>query len=156
MTVETRPDTRGWTANDNTFGARLALIRQRMGWGNVTEAANACGLPVESWRNWERDGMEPRRIRAVAQTIAAVTGCDFLWLLLGPDRGGGGGATNGSRRRVASAARVIAKVGEPHNRNSHRITTHGQIRTVRAVRVDRPLVRSSRRPVTVVATPTVG
>lgn len=146
MTVEVRPENRGWTASDATFAARLALVRQHMGWGNITEAAKACDVPTESWRNWERDGMEPRRIRTVAQKIATVTGCDFLWLLLGPGRGeGGGGATAGSRRRVANAARMIAKVGQPDGRADQRIRTHAQVRAVRLVR---PLSQSARRPVT--------
>jgi len=68
----------------DTFGARLALVRQRMGWGNVKEAALACGAPVESWRNWERDGARPRNIVDIAERIAERTGCDFYWLLTGP------------------------------------------------------------------------
>ncbi|HET6215327.1 MAG TPA: hypothetical protein VFE14_20850 [Micromonosporaceae bacterium] len=72
-----------WVPDDSTFGARLALIRQRMSWGNVKEAANACGLPVESWRNWERDGVAPRRIVEVASIIAGRTGCDLGWLIAG-------------------------------------------------------------------------
>jgi hypothetical protein len=65
------------------FGARLALVRQRMKWGNVKEAAVACGLPTESWRSWERDGRSPRNIVEIASIIAAATGCDYLWLLAG-------------------------------------------------------------------------
>ena len=67
----------GWTADDSTFGARLALIRQRMGWGNVKAAAEACGIPVQSWRTWERDGVTPRNIVEIADTIAERTGCDY-------------------------------------------------------------------------------
>lgn len=85
MTIDTSPST--WVPTDLTFGARLALVRQRMAWGNVKQAATACGLPVQSWRTWERDGVVPRHIVTVAKQIAAVTGCDYLWLLLGPDRG---------------------------------------------------------------------
>ena len=75
--------TRGWTADDSTFGARLALVRQRMQWGNVKEAALACGVPTESWRTWERDNRSPRNIVQIARRIAERTGCDYLWLLLG-------------------------------------------------------------------------
>lgn len=78
-TQQTEP----WTADASTFGARLALVRQHMGWGNVKTAAEKCGLPVESWRNWERDGVEPRRMTTIAMTIASATGCDFLWLVHG-------------------------------------------------------------------------
>lgn len=73
----------GWTADDSTFGARLALIRQRMAWGNVKEAATACGVPAESWRRWERDGRSPRDVLEIAALIAERTGCDYGWLLAG-------------------------------------------------------------------------
>ena len=68
----------------NTFGARLALIRQAKGW-NVIEAANACGLPDQSWRNWE-DGRSPRDLQAVAEKIAKAVPCDYVWLLAGVER----------------------------------------------------------------------
>lgn len=83
MTVNDVEPTKGWTADDSTFGARLALIRQRMAWGNVKEAAVACGLPPESWRTWERDNVAPRRVVEVAAIISEKTGCDFGWLLAG-------------------------------------------------------------------------
>lgn len=72
----------GWEAHDSdSFGARLALVRQRMGWGNVKEAAVACGVAVESWRGWERDGAMPQRIVEVAGKISRATGCDVAWLV---------------------------------------------------------------------------
>jgi transcriptional regulator with XRE-family HTH domain len=55
-----------------------------MGWGNVAEAATECGLPVGSWRNWERDGREPRGFVNVCMKIAGVTGVDLNWLMMGP------------------------------------------------------------------------
>lgn len=79
--MTTQPGARGWTADDSTFGARLALVRQRMGWGNVKEAAVGCGLPVESWRNWERDGRLPRDLIGVGRSISSRTGCDLAWLI---------------------------------------------------------------------------
>lgn len=89
MTAPSEAQTeRGWTPDDATFGARLALIRQRMGWGNVKKAADECGLPVETWRTWERDGVVPNRLVTIAMTIATKTGCDYLWLVHGPARGG--------------------------------------------------------------------
>ena len=69
-----------WVPTDATFGARLALIRQHMQWGNVQEAALACGLPVASWRNWERDGRLPRDLISISGKIASATGCDQSWL----------------------------------------------------------------------------
>jgi hypothetical protein len=77
----------GWVPDATTFGARLALIRQRMEWGNVKEAALACGLPVESWRNWERDGRQPRDYMRVCQAVAEHTGVDVTWLAVGPQTG---------------------------------------------------------------------
>jgi transcriptional regulator with XRE-family HTH domain len=72
---------RGWVPEES-FGARLALIRQHYGW-NVKAAANACGLPVQSWRGWERDHMQPRRYLEVCRTIAEATGASYDWLLDG-------------------------------------------------------------------------
>lgn len=52
-----------------------------MGW-NVKQAADACGLDPQSWRNWEH-GRNPRGLDTVSRTIAATTGCSFVWLLAG-------------------------------------------------------------------------
>ena len=73
----------GWVPVVDNFGARLALVRQRMRWGNVKEAAESCGLPVQSWRNWERDNGQPRDIVKAAQRISAVSGVNYYWLLDG-------------------------------------------------------------------------
>lgn len=78
----------GWVVDDSTFGARLALVRQAMGWGNVKEAAEACGLAPESWRRWERDGRKAREVVEACQKIAATTGCDLIWLLTGTPTAG--------------------------------------------------------------------
>jgi hypothetical protein len=51
-----------------------------MGWGNVKEAARECGLPVESWRSWERDGRQPRDFIMICSQISRATGCDLSWL----------------------------------------------------------------------------
>lgn len=84
MAEPMEPYRTGWIADDSTFGARLALVRQRMGWGNIKEAAVACGVPVESWRRWERDGRKPHNVIKRAWQIAERTGCDYMWLLHGP------------------------------------------------------------------------
>jgi len=74
-------EARGWVPED-TLGARLALIRQRMGW-SATEAADRCGgLGDQNWRNWEA-GKVPRDLPRVGSKIAAATGCDLDWLLRG-------------------------------------------------------------------------
>src|SRR5690349_14488390 len=75
-----------WIPDDSDFGARLALIRQRMGW-NITEAARECGLQAENWRLWEQAGRNPSRYVTICITIASRTGCDVDWLLHGPARG---------------------------------------------------------------------
>ncbi len=65
-----------------TFGGRLALVRQHFGW-NVKEAAVRCRVPVETWRGWERDHTQPRRYLEVCRTIAQATGASYDWLLDG-------------------------------------------------------------------------
>lgn len=72
-----------WVASDDTFGARLALIRQKMGW-NIAKAARECGLDGESWRLWEQAGREPSRLITICMAIATRTGCDYMWLVHGP------------------------------------------------------------------------
>ena len=86
--MTTNPATGGtWVPDLTSFGSRLALVRQRMGWGNVKEAALACGLPVSSWRNWERDGRQPRDYMTACQQVAQRTGVDLAWLAMGPRAG---------------------------------------------------------------------
>ena len=126
-----RPD--GWTADASTFGARLALIRQRMGWGNVEKAARACGLPVETWRSWERDNREPMRLTLIGKQISGATGCDYLWLVHGPDRGGAL-----PTREYLPGERVIATIGTERRTRS----------LPRSVRRTRPIGTRSIRPLT--------
>lgn len=76
-----QPD--GWIPVD-TFGSRLALVRQQMSW-NVKEAAEACGVSGQSWHNWENGGM-PRNLIAVCTDIASVSGCNYQWLVLGSEK----------------------------------------------------------------------
>ncbi len=81
MTTATSEPTRhGWIPDDASFGARIALVRQRMGWSNIKEAALACGVPPQSWRGWERDNRAPRDFPDVCRRIAAASGCDIWWL----------------------------------------------------------------------------
>lgn len=49
-----------------------------MGW-NAKEAALACGLPSQSWRNWEK-GIRPHNYEEVCRLIIARTECDAEWL----------------------------------------------------------------------------
>ena len=101
-----------WTASDAAFGARLALIRQRMGWGNVKEAALACGMPVESWRSWERDNVLPRRYLETCAQIAAAAGCDYGWLV---DR-----RPSGSSQPTAAYIRAKLRAIEGNGRTTTR------------------------------------
>jgi hypothetical protein len=107
MTTVDRSAAQGWVADDSTFGARLALVRQRMGWGNVKEAAVACGLPTESWRSWERDGRMPQRLTEIAGIISDRTGCDFGWLVAGPRMAGNGGGSVSPNHRSSHLPRTI-------------------------------------------------
>lgn len=70
-----------WIPSTDTLGTRLAMVRQRMGW-NVKEAALACALAAQSWRNWEA-GKNPQDTVTVCRSIASRTGVDLHWLLTG-------------------------------------------------------------------------
>lgn len=127
-----------------TFGARLALVRHRMGW-NIKEAAQACGLPAQSWRGWELDGREPHRLVTIAMTIAQRTGVDYLWLCHGPGRGQQGV----TQFYVPSRQRVLTTVGAGRPADGSSSVHSGQY--TRAVRQTRPVVGRSIRPVSPVA-----
>jgi len=104
-----------WIPDDSGFGARLALIRQRMGWGNVKEGALACGIPVQSWRTWERDNVLPRNYPQICRQIHEKTGCDLDWLMRGS-------STEGSEHKIRfgrSASRPLDNrpAGGPRKRD---------------------------------------
>lgn len=128
----------GWVADDSSFGARLALVRQRMGWSNVSEAARQCGLLPESWRLWEQ-GRMPSRLTTIAMAIATRAGCDYLWLVHGPDRGGA------VRRTAYIDQTVVTRMGGPA-----RPIRRGQVSPYlgRPVRQTRPVGQGSIRPAT--------
>ena len=71
-----------WIPED-TFGARLALIRQHLGGWNVARTAELCGLDDQRWRNWEAGRSRPRDYPLVCRQIAARTGVSFIWVLAG-------------------------------------------------------------------------
>lgn len=74
-----------WIPED-TFGARLALIRQAKGL-NVKRAAEMVpDVSVESWRQWEH-GRSPHQMDRVARRIADAFGVDYVWLLTGSRTG---------------------------------------------------------------------
>lgn len=119
----TQPATGPWVPDASTFGARLALIRQRMKWGNVAQAAKECGVPTESWRNWE-EGREPRRLVTIALAIATRTNVDLDWLVYGPARASARVTEEYPRRLDPLAARVIPRGTVRHGdgRRDRRVT----------------------------------
>ena len=70
-----------WIPDVATFGARLALVRWRMGW-NLKEAAVECNLTQNSWGNWETGSM-PRNYIEVVNRIVLRTQVNKLWLMTG-------------------------------------------------------------------------
>lgn len=103
-----------WIPSTDTFGARLALIRWRMGW-NQKEAALACGLSQASWRGWELSGRGPRDLADVASKISMRTGVDEYWILTGKSHGEhpsgpGGGEQNPKSEAVSNHEPLDYKV----------------------------------------------
>lgn len=72
-----------WAPTPDTFAARLAMVRQAMGW-NVKEAALACSLNPTTWRKWEMNDAMPRDYMAAARAISGRTGVSIEWLVFGP------------------------------------------------------------------------
>lgn len=71
------------------------MVRQKKGW-NLAEAAEACGIPEATWREWELNGRTPRNISEIAIQISDhADGVDDYWLSTGrtdgiyPDGPGG-------------------------------------------------------------------
>lgn len=60
--MTTQMDELGWVPTFDEFGARLAAVRNKMGW-NAKEAALACGIAQGSWREWEVRNRLPTRLR---------------------------------------------------------------------------------------------
>lgn len=143
MTTEVMGTTRGeapgttapWIPTDEGFGTKLAMIRQRMGWGNVAVAANACGIPVETWRTWERDNVSPQNYPVVCRKIAERTGCDPVWL--------SGMIARSPMVRYAEVNRSATRSTSrpPDNRPSARPSSGGHGPDRRTVRLPRPDAR---------------
>jgi hypothetical protein len=66
----------------DTFGARLAVMRQAMGGWNVKKVADHCGINDQVWRNWEA-GIRPRDYVEVCRLIAERLDFEFEWVALG-------------------------------------------------------------------------
>lgn len=71
----------GWLPVD-TFGARLALVRQQMGGWNLKRAADECEISRANWAKWER-GASPRNMHEVVSMISRRTGVSREWLMWG-------------------------------------------------------------------------
>lgn len=136
-----------WIPDLNSFGARLALVRQKMGWGNVAEAARECGIDRESWRLWEQTGREPRRFITIAMAIANRTGVDLDWLVYGPDRlRERPQTTNQYLRRDPLAPRVVTVVGDVRHGDGRKVAAPDQRVSARSGR-NRSTSTHGKRPV---------
>ena len=67
----------------DTFGARLALMRQASGGLNVAQAAGRCGIDDSSWRNWEAGKARPRDFIGACRQVSDGLDFDFEWVVLG-------------------------------------------------------------------------
>ena len=67
-----------------TFGTRLAIVRQYLGGWNVARAARACGIDAQTWRNWEA-GRYPNNQEAVCRRISEALTIDYGWLMAGSE-----------------------------------------------------------------------
>ncbi|OOB90323.1 helix-turn-helix domain-containing protein [Rathayibacter sp. VKM Ac-2630] len=70
-----------WIPDTASLGARLALVRWRMGW-NVKEAERECGISQNLWSGWEA-GSQPRNYNAQINRIVLRTQVDKYWLMTG-------------------------------------------------------------------------
>ena len=67
----------------DTFGARLAVMRQAAGGLNIRAAARRCGINESSWHTWEVGQTKPRDYIGVCRQIAEALGFDVRWIALG-------------------------------------------------------------------------
>ena len=67
----------------DTFGGRLARVRQDSGGLTVAAAAGRVGIDDSSWRNWEAGRAKPRDLIAVCRRISEEFGYEYEWLVLG-------------------------------------------------------------------------
>ncbi len=70
-----------WVPSTDTFGARLALVRQKMGW-NQKQASEECDLSINAWARYEDEGGVADLIGTVRK-IVSRTGVNEMWLLTG-------------------------------------------------------------------------
>lgn len=101
-----------------SFGARLALIRWQMSW-NAKEAALACNLSPQSWREWELSGRRPHNFVEVAEKIAQRTGIDDYWIMTGKEKSPSGGGPEGQDAPAARGGRNKSLLPESNRAPSH-------------------------------------
>lgn len=77
---------RDWIPSASDFATRLVLVRHQMGW-NLKEAALACGVKAQSWREWELENRKPRDYEGVCRQISESSGCSLVWLMTGVNQG---------------------------------------------------------------------
>lgn len=116
QTIATTDFVEGWVPA-LTWGARLCLIRQQMGW-NVQEAAAACNITRTSWQNWE-DGKGCRNQEEVAAKISAATDASYVWLLTGQMPQGAA-----TRSRCSSPSTVLRVIDGQKHDDDHSPTTN--------------------------------
>lgn len=99
MTTDSSPDDAtefgDYSDSTSTFGDRLVLARDAMGFGQA-QLARRMGVKVQTLRNWEEDRSEPRANRL--QMLAGMLNVSIIWLMTG--RG-----TAPSDRRAEAGAR---------------------------------------------------
>ena len=102
----------------DSFGARLALIRWQMSW-NSKEAALACGVRPQSWREWELSGRRPHDLAEVAQQISERTGIDDYWIMTGKTKSPLGDDPKGQDAPAARGGRKKSLLPESNRTPSH-------------------------------------
>lgn len=70
-----------WIPDTDSLGARLALVRWRMGW-NLAEAERECHLTQNTWGGYE-GGRSPRNLIEVINRIVLRTQVSKIWLMTG-------------------------------------------------------------------------
>lgn len=106
-----------WVPDTEEFSVRLALIRHRLRW-NVKEAAIACGIKPQSWREWELHGRRPQDYEGTCKQIAQTVQCNLVWLMTGyrtppePPHPTGTSRRGGQLLRFPKAARQSNEIAE--------------------------------------------
>lgn len=99
--IDVLPTPEPWIPEDS-FRARLGVLRVVLGGLNIKQAAMLCGISPENWRRWEA-GSGPRNLEEVARTISKATGVDYRWLI------GGGPLRDQNRKFLTSLPAIIGQ-----------------------------------------------